>query len=352
MIASVALALTALLGCGQEEPPPQVGLGSTGGMLGSENAATEPLPTDAANAITGNALPPAADMAASALPVSNDGAATTPVTPSQAGVGAGGGGMVPGEMVGTPAAGTMPMGEMAGLADEMMDDLSGTSPTGMVGNGMADSGMPDAEGTPRAMREDLGEGDGSDVITIGDSWMNSFIAGIQQSLLNTSKQPYRVYGVGGTRLLSEQIPNQYGAAKNENPDVKTVIMTGGGNDIIQVPGLQDDCDAGGEQCGEVVTDILDRLSTLWAEMASDGVQDVIYVMYSTPEGENVNFELPDGDSAEVRCENVPAPLRCHTLNTVDIVMGDIPNGIHPSSAGFDRIAVAVYVMMEDRGMRR
>jgi lysophospholipase L1-like esterase len=49
---------------------------------------------------------------------------------------------------------------------------------------------------------------------------------------------------------------------------------------------------------------------------------------------------------------VPAPLRCHILETLDIVMGDIPDGIHPSAAGYDRIGQAVHDMMIAEGMRR
>jgi hypothetical protein len=199
---------------------------------------------------------------------------------------------------------------------------------------------------------DLGAGDGHDVITIGDSWMSLLTTGIQQSLVKVSGQPYRMYGRGGTRLLNEAIPGQYVTAKMANPDIKTVVMTGGGNDIIQVPGLRDDCAAQGEMCSMVVGQILERLSTLWAEMATDGVQDVIYVEYSNPEGNNVDFAIPSGDSVPVRCAAVPAPLRCHTLETLDIVMGDIPDGIHPSAIAYDRIGQAVHDMMIARGMRR
>jgi lysophospholipase L1-like esterase len=212
--------------------------------------------------------------------------------------------------------------------------------------------MAGAGGEAPPPREDLGKGDGHDVVTIGDSWMSLFTTGIQQSLVRISGQPYRTKGVGGKRLLDEVIPGQYTAAKMENPDIKTVVMTGGGNDIIQVPGLRADCDAGGEMCNMVVEQILDRLELLWAEMAMDGVQDVIYVEYSNPEGKNVDFALPSGDSAPARCAAVPAPLRCHILETLDIVMGDIPDGVHPSAAGYDRIGKAVHELMISEGMRR
>jgi lysophospholipase L1-like esterase len=87
-------------------------------------------------------------------------------------------------------------------------------------------------------------------------------------------------------------------------------------------------------------------------MAADGVQDVIYVQYSNPEGNNVDFALASGDGVGPRCADTPEPLRCHRLETLDIVMGDIPDGIHPSAAGYDRIGQALYDMMVERGMRR
>ncbi len=236
---------------------------------------------------------------------------------------------------------------MAGSAGGM---AGASSPSGEAGDGASgEAGGMAGEGAPQ---EDLGAGDGSDVITIGDSWMSLGVRGIQQSLVAISGQPYRTYGRGGTRLLNEAIPGQYVTAKTADPDIKTVVMTGGGNDIIQVPGLRADCAAQGEQCSQVVGEILNRLSALWAEMAADGVRDVIYVQYSNPEGNNVDFALPSGDGVMPRCADVPEPLRCHRLETLDIVMGDIPDGIHPSQAGYDRIGQAVYDLMIAQGMRR
>ena len=182
--------------------------------------------------------------------------------------------------------------------------------------------------------------------------MNLGTSGIQQSLLKASGQRYRTYAVPGTRLLSGDIPRQYTSAKTADPDIKTVVMTAGGNDIIQVPGLQQDCDAKGDKCITEVGKILERLSTFWAEMAKDGVQDVIYIQYADTKGTNVDFVLPSGDGVPKRCGAVPAPLRCHNLATVDIVMGDIPDGIHPSAAAADRIGKAIFDLMTKEGMRR
>lgn len=55
------------------------------------------------------------------------------------------------------------------------------------------------------------------------------------------------YGVQGVLLLEDSpifgkaIPTQWDKAVEENPDIKTVIMTGGGNDVIQETGMAQAC---------------------------------------------------------------------------------------------------------------
>jgi hypothetical protein len=249
-----------------------------------------------------------------------------------------------------PEASVVPVGSPGGGGDPGRQDAA----TDASVNGGAEGGML----PPRA---DLGKGDGKDVIMIGDSWMSlgSTTSGIQGGVLKASGQPYRPYAIGGTTLLGgglldaflSPIPAQYTQAKRENPNIKTVIMTAGGNDILQT-GLQEDCKMMGDACAMQVTKILDGLTKLWAEMAADGVQDVVYIFYATPEGTSVDFQLPDGDGAKKRCANVPAPTRCHTVETVATVMGDIPDDIHPSQTASDRIGKVVVDLMAMKGMRR
>ena len=82
-------------------------------------------------------------------------------------------------------------------------------------------------------REDLGKGTGSDVVTIGDSWMDYLLGGGGiEGGLDRAGTNYRHYALSGTQLLDGVIPRQYDRAKAANPDIKTVIMTGGGNDIM------------------------------------------------------------------------------------------------------------------------
>jgi hypothetical protein len=227
-----------------------------------------------------------------------------------------------------------------------------------------DSGpAPDAS----TVRPDMGQGDGKDVITIGDSWMSfSGAVGIQNSVEKASMRDYRNFGVSGTKLLaavgsSPPIPDQYKAAKMADPDIKTVIMTGGGNDILQeiLTDCVDTAFDGSPTCKNQIDKVAARLVTFWAEMAADGVQDVVLIGYSR----KVNpFFLIGTVSKSVEysalkidplCAAVPAPLRCHSLDSDKAAPNlEFVDGIHPDEPGFDAIGKAVWELMKSKGMRR
>lgn len=213
-----------------------------------------------------------------------------------------------------------------------------------------DASEPKADAA--APREDLAKGDGKDVITIGDSWMKLTSTGIQQSLVKASGQPYRTYGVPGTRMLNGQIPNQYAMAKRADPDIKTVVMTGGGNDILQA-NLSEACAQGTAACTEQLEKIGAALSELWAQMSKDGVLDVVHIKYSSNAGSGVKDREANDKALSDACAAVPAPLRCHLLATDDLVKGELrSDGIHPSDPAYDRIGKAVFDLMVKEGMRR
>ena len=281
-----------------------------------------------------------------------------PMTPAMTGVPAGQPPAAPGAVGTPPPAGTPPAGtppattpppsqndpENPGAAGagsepppaEMPAAGSGAdTPAEMAGSG---------ETTPPP-HMDLGKGDGSDVITIGDSWMTLYSGGIEGAL-DRAGTSYRHYGIAGTTLIGGDIPQQYERAKAANKDIKTVIMTGGGNDIMFTGGCNTK-----EACTMSVAAINDALGTLWTEMAADGVKDVIYVQYSKDAGTTPQDTRPT--------ELPPPPavclsgmFGCHSLPTTDLVMGDLVDGIHPSGTAHDRIAAALLDMMAMGGMRR
>jgi hypothetical protein len=250
----------------------------------------------------------------------------------------------------------MPMGD-AGVVMSMGD-------TGVV-MPMGDAGVtPDAGGMARP---DQGMGDGKDVVCIGDSWMHlSGMSGIQDSLLRISKRPFRVFGVPGTELLMANaagpaITSQYDDAKKGGP-IKTVVMTGGGNDILQeklLPCIDDNFD-NDNVCPMQIDAVAARLQQLWAQMAKDGVTDVLIIGYSSktnPLGLGTTKKSIAYSNMKIPplCDMVPAPLRCTTFDT-DMLVPDLTirssDGIHPDDPSYDKIGAAVWKVMQDKGMRR
>jgi lysophospholipase L1-like esterase len=203
-------------------------------------------------------------------------------------------------------------------------------------------------GPPRwSTREDLGKGDGKDVITIGDSWMAGPLngAGIQAGL-DREGTDYRHYAVTATTLLSGQIPGQYDRAKRANPKISTVIMTAGGNDVMFSGG----CNTKAE-CQVISDKISDGLDKLWSQMAADGVQDVVYIQYANVAGATPT-ELRGMAKPVAVCYS--GKINCHSMETSSIVTksSDLTDGIHPDTAANTRIAKAVLALMEARKIRR
>ena len=231
------------------------------------------------------------------------------------------------------------LGAALGLAACSSDDSSTPAGAGVAGGAGGAGGGPGSH-------PDLGEGDGQDVITIGDSYMSLILTGIQQSLERISGRDYRNYAVPGTRVLNEQIPNQYNQAVAADPDIKTVVMTGGGNDV-----LGSTCTG---TCAEIVDNVSARITELRNQMAEDGVEDVIIVSYGYPGDQNrhASLDYSRGLLTQSCRKDVPPP-RCHYIDPVEELAGKISgDGIHPTGEGYDILGQMVWDVMQREGVRR
>jgi hypothetical protein len=314
--------------------------GTNGSVAGATAGASVPL-AGATAPVAGSSVPSPATAGRSA------GAAGTMVA-TAAGTGAAGSSSVAGA---TGAAGSTGVAGASGAAGAMSGAAGMPGTAGMGGStagAMAMAGAP-AAGAAAMPREDLGKGDGSDVIAIGDSWMLLTFSGIQTSLVRLSGQPYRTYGIPGTRLLDGVIPSQYASAKRTDPDIKTVVMTGGGNDIL-LTGAGNDRATAGPNTRRQIDMVADRLTMMWAEMGMDGVKDIVYIEYSRGGGSEaaVNYAT---EKIKPLCDAV-TPARCHWIDSDVYIMMQLADGIHPTSAGCDKIAMGIIDLMEKEGMRR
>lgn len=210
----------------------------------------------------------------------------------------------------------------------------------------AAAGSGGAAGAPPTMM-DFGKGDGTDVITIGDSWMNILTngGGIEGGLDRLDTK-YRHYAVAGTTLINGDIPAQYDRAKRANPNIKTIIMTGGGNDVMFSNGCSTKA-----ACTEFSQRIADALDELWTTAVADGVTTTVYIQYSRNAGTAPEDTRPDTQPVPKICTS--GKLKCLSVPTTDIIARtDLLDGIHPNSAGCDRIAKATLDLMEMSGARR
>jgi hypothetical protein len=313
-------------------------------------------------------VPPAASAPVMMLPVGTSGSAAVPgAAAGSLAAGAAGSGVSSGVAGSRGAAGALGVAGTPGAAGTSVASAAGASAAGAGAAGVtapapsagAAGGVAGASGATAGgsavagagapeMREDLGKGDGTDVITVGDSWMSYALngGGIETGLLAASGQRYRTYGVAGTMLLNEVIPNQYKSAKRANPNIKTVVMTGGGNDLLLTGMTTGGCTAG---CMSTIDDVTQRLKEMWEEMAADGVEDVIYIEYSRGGGNapGVNYAnqvIPPVCAA--------APVRCHFIDSDLIINMELIDGVHPTASGCTKLGKAAFDLMVEKGMRR
>jgi hypothetical protein len=243
--------------------------------------------------------------------------------------------MSSGVAAGSGGAGMMPSG---GSGGDMM---------GAAGGSAGDSG---STGEPASGDCMMGSAEPSQVVFIGDSYPAAGataggIGGIQAQIEKRAVEAgalgdgehYRNYYIGGTRFLNDTIQSQWTTAKQDNPDIKVVLMDGGGNDVLQ--GMEG-CFIFNNPMDQVCIDVVERSTAaagaLMEQMKQDGVTDIVYFFY--PEVPLApGHSMFDEPYAREGCESFTSPLACHFVSTLaafsghaDYIGGD---GIHPTPAG-------------------
>ena len=228
-------------------------------------------------------------------------------------------------------------------------------------------------------------GDGKDVITMGDSYMrippsaNMGDLGIEVSLAEVSGRPYRQYGFKGAPAGQEQttvigmlggiIPKQFMMAVAEDPDIKTVIVEGGGNDILDVPddtvcaSMADEASLSAA-CKEKMDRIVASIADMFADMAAAGVLDIVWVGYGdvpTMDGPPLigkptvagSIAYMNTKVEELCVADGSLGLNCHFIDTHAAVAGKhLSDGFHPSKEGDDAIATLIWQLLQDKDLAR
>jgi lysophospholipase L1-like esterase len=196
------------------------------------------------------------------------------------------------------------------------------------------------------------------VVWIGDSYPAVGNGGIQRYTETAAQAAgalaagakYRSYYVGGTQMANGQIPGQYTKAKDADPNIDTVIMTGGGNDILigNSTCLQNPPPAN-QSCVETVANAVAAAEALMTQMQNDGVKNVIYYFYPRTtllrSGDNVDYAFP---IVKAGCDKFKGPLTCTFVDTRPAFDGQAfisLDGIHPNDAGQKAIGDLVWSTM-------
>jgi hypothetical protein len=213
----------------------------------------------------------------------------------------------------------------------------------------------------------------SQVMVIGDSYINWITHTFPQDMAKEAGQTWRMEAIGAYSMGSGGagfIPDQYKSSIARDPDCHTILMDGGGNDLLvadpsidfagqckteQAPMLK--------QCQTIIDKAIAAADALLLKASADGVRDVVYFFYPhVPKntllgGPNPNAML-DHALPQVRkfCEGVEektsGKTRCTFVDMVPVFEGHddwfVPGDIHENSQGSAAMAKELWKVMKDR----
>jgi lysophospholipase L1-like esterase len=243
----------------------------------------------------------------------------------------------------------------------------GVGGTGGTGGGNA-GGTGGQLGTPPCVTK------GSQIIVVGDSYLNIGDTAAMPHRYTEERaradgslgatDAYRQYAVPGTSMANGQIPGQLTQAINADRDIKAVIMTGGGNDIL-INNRQ--CLSTGSSqnasCRAAVQAAVDASRQMMQTGANAGISDVVYFFYphvvpglltGTNPNEILDYALP---LAKAACDSAfqatNGRSRCHFIDMRPPFAGKEaqyikPDGIHPTAAGARVLGVEIWNKMEQQ----
>jgi hypothetical protein len=310
----------------------------------------------------------------SALPACS--ASSDPDTGSNGGAGgstsgAGGGGAATGSGASAGFQGTGGLVATGGVTSSGGDTGSGGVPS--TGGAAGAAGMIGTGGAaPVRVPECITKS--SQVILMGDSYINWVSHTFPADLYAAAGQTFRSYAIGAYSMGSGGIgfiPTQFDTAVAEDPDIKVIVLSGGGNDILvpdtaQFPqggSCKNDPNAPNiPDCQAIVQKAIDAALALMGRVIAQGVTDVVYFFYPhVPEGTLVGGLYPNAildyalPRVKAACDGAEAmtdgQLRCHFVDLVPVFAGHpewfAPADIHPNMAGSQVMAQAVWQKMTD-----
>ncbi len=206
------------------------------------------------------------------------------------------------------------------------------------------------------------DADNNQVVTLGDSIFD-LSDKLQGNLEEYAGQTFRKYTLNGAQLYSTglgiaPVVEQYAQARLDDSDIRTIVMDGGGNDILIPVIAQFDpyrCKTRWYQFGQLSSKCKEFIDDLYVEgvnilddMDDDGVENIIYLGYYYTKNallplKNLKQAIDYGNHTLARaCEN--SAVNCTFIDPrATIVNSDINiDGIHPSTSGSRKLADLIW----------
>ena len=207
------------------------------------------------------------------------------------------------------------------------------------------------------------------VVNIGDS-IFALSGEIQNRLHALGGKTFRRYATSGAELkggdlIAPSVVNQFATARADNSAIQTVLMDGGGNDIlIPVLTLFDlyNCKRDwwegslSSSCKNLINDIYVDGVNLLNEMRNRGVTKVLYLGYYYTKDSLISGNLSalrdainyGDDKFRTACQN--SLVSCTFIDPrSSIVNSDIiADGIHPATSGSHKIANLIWPHLQPR----
>lgn len=199
----------------------------------------------------------------------------------------------------------------------------------------------------------------NDVVNLGDS-IFALSGKIQDYLHSWSGQTFRRYALSGSMVT--HIEDQYDKARSDNPNINTIFMDAGGNDIL-IPatlfdpynckvdwwesGLSSTCKA---LINDVYVDVVDFLN----RMGRDGVDNIIFLGYYRLKNgligsTSLNPAVDYGDTklAQAVANATAAPNYRVFLDPRPYITSSdiIIDGVHPSDSGSKKLATLIWAKL-------
>ena len=232
----------------------------------------------------------------------------------------------------------------------------GTSLIKLIGTLFIASSLVACTGNPYEESADRNE-----VITLGDSIFD-LNGVIQETLESYAGETFRDYTQSGAELsggsLAKSVEQQYADARSTDANIETIVMDGGGNDILIPATLFDPYGCRtkwyrwniSRSCRGLIEDQYVNAVNLLNQMDSDGVDNVIWLgYYELPRGNtNLTQALNYGDDLLGYACDVSGNANCQFVDP----RGTVPasqvesDDIHPTPAGSVNLANQIWPKLQ------